>query len=112
MGNTTYFLLAIVAVIILVRVVKKFLLKRKLGGLNMSEVQIVDVRTTGEYNQAHAENTINIPLDRLAGSLKKLDKNKTIVVCCASGARSASARQTLIANGFNDVQNAGSWRNL
>jgi rhodanese-related sulfurtransferase len=73
---------------------------------------ILDVRTKGEYQTGHLRNSINIPVDKLPENLKKLDKNKPIITCCASGARSASAMRILKSNGFEQVYNGGSWINL
>jgi phage shock protein E len=73
---------------------------------------ILDVRTKGEYQSGHLRNSINIPLDKLPQNLKKLNKNKSIITCCASGSRSASARRMLKSNGFEQVYNGGSWYSL
>ena len=73
---------------------------------------ILDVRTKGEYQSGHLRNSLNIPLDNLQNNLKKLNKDKAIVTCCASGARSGAARRILKANGFTDVHNGGSWQSL
>lgn len=73
---------------------------------------ILDVRTKGEFQSGHLRNSINIPVDNLQGNLKKLNKNKPIITCCASGARSASARSILLSNGFEQVYNGGSWSSL
>jgi len=73
---------------------------------------IVDVRTKGEFQSGHLRNSINIPIDKLPQNLKKLNKNKSIITCCASGSRSASARRMLKSNGFEQVYNGGSWYSL
>jgi phage shock protein E len=73
---------------------------------------IVDVRTKGEFQSGHLRNSINIPVDNLPQNLKKLKKDKPIITCCASGARSASARRFLKSNGFEQVYNGGSWHSL
>jgi phage shock protein E len=73
---------------------------------------IVDVRTKGEFQSGHLRNSINIPVDNLHQNLKKLKKDKPIITCCASGARSASARRFLKSNGFEEVYNGGSWQSL
>jgi rhodanese-related sulfurtransferase len=39
-------------------------------------------------------------------------KNRPIVTCCASGARSASAKRILKSHGFEQVYNGGSWYTL
>jgi phage shock protein E len=93
-------------------------LKRIFGGkVNIQELilngaTIIDVRTKEEFQRGHLNNSINIPLGNLNNSLKKLNKNKPIITCCASGARSASAKSLLKSNGFIQVHNGGSWINL
>ena len=74
--------------------------------------QIVDVRTVEEFNSAHKDGSINIPLNVLNNRMKELDKTKPIIVCCASGSRSAMAKRTFLSNGFENVHNAGTWRSL
>lgn len=73
---------------------------------------IVDVRTKGEYQSGHIAGSINIPLDVLNSLLSKLNKDKPIITCCASGMRSASAKSILKANGFVEVHNGGGWTSL
>jgi phage shock protein E len=73
---------------------------------------ILDVRTKGEFQSGHLRNSINIPVDNLQQNLKKLNKNKPIITCCASGARSGSAKRMLKTNGFEQVYNGGSWQSL
>jgi phage shock protein E len=73
---------------------------------------ILDVRTKGEYQSGHLKNSINIPIDKLPQNIKKLNKNKSIITCCASGSRSASAKRILKSNGFEQVYNGGSWYSL
>jgi phage shock protein E len=73
---------------------------------------IIDVRTKAEFQQGHVKKSINIPLDKLSSSLKKLDKSKPVITCCASGARSATAKSFLKSSGFTEVYNGGSWTKL
>jgi rhodanese-related sulfurtransferase len=85
--------------------------------INLQEVissgaLILDVRTKGEYQSGHLKNSINIPIDKLPQNIKKLNKNKPVITCCASGARSASARRMLKSEGFEQVYNGGSWYTL
>ena len=70
---------------------------------------LLDVRTRSEYAGGHAKNSKNIPLDELAGSLQKLNKEQHIVVVCASGMRSAQAVRLMKKNGFQNSYNGGSW---
>jgi Rhodanese-related sulfurtransferase len=73
---------------------------------------IVDVRSKREYAGGHIKNSINIPVDQLEKNLSKLNKEKTIITCCASGMRSASAKNILQNNGFKSVHNGGGWASL
>ncbi len=74
--------------------------------------QIVDVRSEAEFAFGHKEGSINIPLGVLKDRMKELDNTKPVILCCASGSRSAFAKRTLMANGFKDVHNAGTWSSL
>ncbi|MFA6152290.1 MAG: rhodanese-like domain-containing protein [Chitinophagaceae bacterium] len=74
---------------------------------------ILDVRSKAEYASGHIKGSINISVDQLSKNLAQLkDKNKTIITCCASGMRSASAKSLLKSNGYNNVYNGGGWSNL
>ena len=74
---------------------------------------ILDVRTKGEFQSGHIKGAINIPVDQLRNNLNKLkDKNKPIITCCASGIRSASAKNILKSNGYSEVYNGGGWFSL
>lgn len=74
---------------------------------------VLDVRTPGEYQAGHYEGAMNIPVQDLKSRLGELkDKQRAIVVYCASGMRSASAAKILTAAGFVDVTNAGGFANL
>jgi phage shock protein E len=74
---------------------------------------IVDVRSKEEFNGGHIKGSVNISVDTLKNNLDKIkDKNKTIITCCASGMRSASAKSILKANGYSVVLNGGGWNSL
>jgi phage shock protein E len=73
---------------------------------------ILDVRSKGEYTGGHIKGSLNIPVDVLSSNLAKLNKAKPIITCCASGMRSASAKNILLANGFTEVYNGGAWSSL
>jgi len=73
---------------------------------------IVDVRTDGEYKSGHIKGSVNIPLQVLGNHIARLKKHKAIITCCASGMRSASARNILLSNGFTEVYNGGGWSSL
>jgi phage shock protein E len=73
---------------------------------------ILDVRSPGEYKQGHIKGSINAPLNDLSKHLSKLKKESTVITCCASGMRSASAKSILKSNGFTQVHNGGGWSSL
>ena len=73
---------------------------------------VLDVRSAGEFSGGHVKGAINIPVDALKSNLKRLDKNKVIITCCASGMRSAAAKSVLKANGYANVHNGGGWMSL
>jgi rhodanese-related sulfurtransferase len=73
---------------------------------------IVDVRSPGEFQGGHIKGSINVPLQSIQSSLGKIPKNKTVITCCASGMRSASAKSMLKSAGYADVHNGGGWMSL
>jgi rhodanese-related sulfurtransferase len=88
------------------------LVRRRLPGVIAEGALLVDVRSAGEFGAGHAANSLNIPLDQLTRRAGELDRSRWVVVCCASGMRSAQAQRWLRRNGFPKVLNAGTWRNL
>ncbi len=82
------------------------------GELMEREAVIIDVRTAHEYKQGHVKNSINIPLSDIGRSIKKIkQKNKPIITCCRSGARSGSAATALKDAGV-EAYNGGSWNSV
>jgi rhodanese-related sulfurtransferase len=74
---------------------------------------ILDVRSKAEFDSGHIKGAINISVDTLNNNLSKLkDKNTPIITCCASGMRSASAKNILKSKGYVEVYNGGSWGSL
>lgn len=75
------------------------------------KAQIVDVRSPREFRNGHLKNSVNIPLDQLRTKAMQLDKDKPVIVCCASGIRSRMGKSSLNALGF-DAHNGGAWTSL
>jgi rhodanese-related sulfurtransferase len=107
-----YLLLAVVAGYFAWRVINSFLVRRRLPSLLKEGAQLVDVRGRGEFAAGHAANSINIPLPEIGERAGDLDRSRPVIVCCASGTRSAMAAHRLRRLGFGRVVNAGSWRSL
>lgn len=73
---------------------------------------IVDVRSEQEFKRGHADGSINMPLDLLSTKCATLPKGKPVITCCASGMRSATAKNMLLKKGFIEVYNGGSWTSI
>ncbi|MGI8313543.1 MBL fold metallo-hydrolase [Halobacillus mangrovi] len=66
---------------------------------------VVDVRNQSEWDEGHMEGVYHIMLGKLKDSLDQIPSNKTPIVHCHSGSRSAIAASILQANGYKDVLN-------
>jgi hydroxyacylglutathione hydrolase len=64
---------------------------------------VIDVRTAGEWEAKHIEDALNIHLARLEGHIPELEPERSIVVYCASGYRSAIAASLLTREGVARV---------
>jgi rhodanese-related sulfurtransferase len=95
-------------------------LKKLFGGgpqINFRELVdngavIIDVRTRAEYQAGHIKGSLNIPLDQIEKSVKKIKaRKKTVITCCRSGRRSGMAADILNRQGVEAV-NGGGWSSL
>src|SRR5690606_15945602 len=73
---------------------------------------IVDVRTPAALASGSIKGAVNTPLDKIQKQLAKFKDKKNIVVFCRSGARSSQAKSILNQNGFRNVVNGGTWKNV
>lgn len=69
------------------------------------DLQLIDVRRPGEYQNGHVSSAINIQLADLEKELSKIDIQKTTAIICASGYRSSIAASLLARHGFNKLYN-------
>lgn len=72
------------------------------------QYQLLDVRTAGEYRQVHMSNALQADWtkqEEFAERVKYLDKNKPVLIYCASGGRSGQAGQWMVQQGFKKVDN-------
>ncbi|NCU02964.1 MAG: thioredoxin [Chitinophagaceae bacterium] len=75
-------------------------------GLQQSSVQLLDVRTAGEYRSGHIQSALQANWNdekEFAERTAALDKQKPVYVYCLSGPRSSAAAKWLRANGFDQV---------
>lgn len=75
-----------------------------------SSVQLLDVRTVGEYERGHIKGFANIPVDSLRDRLNELDADKPVYAICQSGVRSYIACRILTQHGFNCFNFSGGYR--
>ena len=67
--------------------------------------QLIDVRTPEEYSEGHLVNAINIDVnsDDFDTKVASLDKEKSVMVYCKVGGRSAKAATRLKELGFKNI---------
>src|SRR5699024_9023800 len=78
---------------------------------NYTDKNILDVRTTAEYNDGHLENATHIHYGHLQNSHIPFAKDDNIFVHCQSGVRSAIAMSVLRKLGYTNVFNVSSGYN-
>lgn len=115
MNRIVLIILVVVCVIFIV-----YKLKTSLG-VNQTQLKekidsgalVVDVRTVAEFQSGHFPGAVNIPVDQVSKRLDEFGaKDHSIVVYCASGGRSGSAKSFLESVGYTDVINAGGLSNM
>lgn len=72
--------------------------------LKNTQTVLVDVREPSEYQSGHIPNAINIPLRTLAQTLNKIPRDRSVVLYCSTGYRSAMGVMTLHLLGYENVQ--------
>ncbi|WP_159022925.1 rhodanese-like domain-containing protein [Formosa sp. L2A11] len=73
--------------------------------ISSKKVQLIDVRTPGEFKSGHIKGAKNIDSFSLnfKTEIEKLDKNNPVYVYCRSGARSKQSAKKLSAAGFTEI---------
>jgi len=68
---------------------------------------LVDVRTQPEFASGHIIDARHVPQEELAGAAESLKRyrDKALITCCETGARSGAAARTLGTQGFTKVVN-------
>ncbi len=69
------------------------------------ELQVIDVRQPGEYNDGHVPSAVNAPLSRVGERAMEFDPNRRTAVICAGGFRSSAATSILERRGFKNLLN-------
>lgn len=79
-------------------------------GIAQNNIQILDVRTPGEYQSGHLKNALLADWNNDAEFQQRvnaLDKSKPVYTYCLSGGRSSAASQYLKQNGFTTYNLSG-----
>ncbi|MFC9589127.1 rhodanese-like domain-containing protein [Streptomyces sp. NPDC056944] len=79
----------------------------------LPELNVVDVRTPGEFASGRLPGAVNIPLDRIDGGLADLRQAAeagALLLVCASGARSDKGAAVLASHGIAAASLAGGTR--
>jgi rhodanese-related sulfurtransferase len=75
-------------------------------GMHGENIQLLDVRTTGEYQSGHLKHALQADwnnAEQFKDRTQHLDKSKPIYVYCLSGGRSAAAAKWLQQQGYDNV---------
>lgn len=76
--------------------------------IQQAGIQLLDVRTAGEYEQGHLAGALqadwNTP-DQFRERVASLDKQKPVYIYCLAGSRSAAAQKWMLQEGFRKVVN-------
>ena len=73
--------------------------------LQLEDIQLIDVRTQQEYQTGHIKNAKNIVYlgNNWEEDIRKLDKDKPVLVYCERGKRSAKCSDILLEAGFKKI---------
>jgi rhodanese-related sulfurtransferase len=81
--------------------------------INDPKATIIDVRSEGEFSMGHVPGSINMPLQTVPDRVEEINAfSRPIVLCCASGNRSAQAKMFLESHGVEGLHNGGGWTDV
>ena len=69
----------------------------------LTEGEIIDVRTTSEFQQGHLDGAKSFPYTRLKASVDDLPKGRRLFIHCGTGKRASLAASFLRAQGFDAI---------
>jgi rhodanese-related sulfurtransferase len=78
---------------------------KRMSDSESEELILLDVRTEEEFDSAHIEGALLIPLSELSNRTEELNKSTKIVVYSENGSNSTTACELLIEKGFERVYN-------
>ncbi len=68
-------------------------------------MMLLDVRSDKEYKQGHIPGAVHVPLPEIGDRVKKLKKDKDLVVYCRNGNQSIWAIKRLMGMGYKNLYN-------
>jgi rhodanese-related sulfurtransferase len=68
-------------------------------------MMLLDVRTDKEHEGGHIPGAVHVPLSEIGDRIKKLKKDKELVVYCQNGNRSIWAIKRLMGMGYTNLYN-------
>ncbi len=68
-------------------------------------MMLLDIRTDKEYGHGHIPGSVHVPLADIGDRVKKLKKDKELVVYCENGNRSIWAIKRLMGMGYKNLYN-------
>lgn len=78
-----------------------------------SDLNIIDARFEGEFDQSHVKGAENIPLEKMRKEADTLDRDKPVVCYCNRGVTSNAVQNILINKGFKKAYNlSGGYSNF
>jgi rhodanese-related sulfurtransferase len=103
----------LVSVIVLFLIIKLFGFLGRLGIKQITPRELdqkkgmvlLDVRSNKEYEQGHIPGAVHVPLSDIGDKIKKLKKDKELVVYCRSGSQSIWAIKRLMGMGYKNLYN-------
>lgn len=108
--SSLYFLLIVIAAIIIYSVFTYFYQKRIVKTVTEEEfragyrkAQLIDVRESNEFDGGHILGARNIPMSQLKMRMKEIRPDMPVYLYCQSGMRSARAAQFLYRKGYKDL---------
>lgn len=72
---------------------------------NRPDVYLLDVREQWEYDEGHIPGVNLLPMGEVPNRLSEIPKDKSVIVTCRTGNRSAQVTEFLRQNGFDNVHN-------
>lgn len=75
-------------------------------GISGKDVQVLDVRTAGEFKTGHIKNALQADWnnkEQFTERLKYVDKDKPVYIYCLAGGRSTAAADWMRKNGYTNI---------